>query len=273
MSIYLRTFGVFVFAMLFCLSSYSQKNKQDPPKNSTGTGSPAPTTIPPSGNPNPNPNSSLSKDTVDVDLMIYSFALKNNDYEVAINSLYRLIVRYPSASGLLDTLANLYFYSNRYVQCISVAKQLLQTDQNNVHLLEMVAVCEQYIGDTKSALAAYENLYGKTKSVAHLYQVAVLQYVLKRIGECSQSINTILQNAHDSVKVNITISEQYRQRVSVRAAALNLRGVILREQKNYAEARISFEQALKIEPEFILPKGNLDDMLRPSTPVNNNKPK
>jgi hypothetical protein len=46
----------------------------------------------------------------------------------------------------------------------------------------------------------------------------------------------------------------------LKAAALNLRGVIMQELSMTDKAKENFEAALKIMPEFALAKGNLESM-------------
>jgi tetratricopeptide (TPR) repeat protein len=53
--------------------------------------------------------------------------------------------------------------------------------------------------------------------------------------------------------------------------AYNVRGVILRLQKEYPKAKEAFEKALQIAPDFLLAKGNLDDMQKEISPPNPNK--
>lgn len=47
------------------------------------------------------------------------------------------------------------------------------------------------------------------------------------------------------------------QEVSMQVAALNLKGLIYKEQGNTAEARAAFDEALTVSPDFELAKENL----------------
>jgi tetratricopeptide (TPR) repeat protein len=127
-----------------------------------------------------------------------------------------------------------------------------------MEILEIKAASEQSIGLIKDALDSYEKLFLRTKSLFHQYQVAVLQYQLKRYGECNANVEQILKNEKSaSERVSITTNQNESQEVSLKAAAFNIRGVMLMEGKRDEEAKYNFEEALKVQPDFGLAKNNM----------------
>jgi len=192
---------------------------------------------------------------------VFDYALVNSDIGTAITALYYRIAEDPQNIGLRDTLASLYFTSGGFRQCLAVASQLLSVDPKNVKMMELMAISYQNLGMAKEALEVYERLYPQSKSNYHLYQMAILQYALKRNGECNQTLQSLILGAdNEKDKVTVAVNQQYSQEVPIKAAAYNVRGRLLFEQKMYAEAQASYEASLKIFPEFVLAKGNLDEV-------------
>ena len=141
--------------------------------------------------------------------------------------------------------------------------QSLSENPGNTALLEMVAVSYQNIGNLKEALAEYERLYAQTKSPQQLYQIATLQYGLERSGECKSSLQQLMLMDLEKEKISINMGQQ-SQEVPMRAAVMNFTGVLFQANKQLADAKRSFEEALKIAPNFVLAKNNLDNLNRPA---------
>ncbi|GIV43477.1 MAG: hypothetical protein KatS3mg035_0600 [Bacteroidia bacterium] len=113
-----------------------------------------------------------------------------------------------------------------------------------------------------------KNYTKKTKSLFHAYQIANLQFILKRFGECEATLAEILKDPQaEQEKVNVIIANQGQQQVIIKAACLNMAGVIYMEQNQDDKAKKFFEEALKVDKDFSLPKGNLEYL------ANKNKPK
>lgn len=197
-------------------------------------------------------------DLFETEMNIYRSALKHYDIQTGISALYTALELHPERTELKDTLAMLYFAGERYLQASSIADEILKDKPTAQNILEIAATSKQALGDTKEALADFEKLYAQSKNVYHLYQVATLQYQLKRFGEASESLNTIVTSP-DSEKQQVAISagQNQSQQVSLRAAAFNVRGIISSDLNNKAIAQQNFEEALKIAPDFVLAKNNL----------------
>jgi hypothetical protein len=59
-------------------------------------------------------------------------------------------------------------------------------------MLEMAAISKQSLGALKESLADYESLYKQKPDLYSLYQIATLQYQLKRYGESVISCDQII---------------------------------------------------------------------------------
>lgn len=205
------------------------------------------------------------KDTIPDEIKTYRLALSFADYEVAKNSMFSLIAKNPNRIDYLDSLSRLYFSMNAYPQALAAAGFVLKSQPDNQQMLELSAICQSAMKNEKEALSTYEKLYAKTKSVYHLYQIAVLQYSLQRTGECSTSIETILADKDAATqKIQISYDEQNAQNVPLNAAAYNLKGVVAKDAKDIEKAKSNFNEALKIYPEFQLAKNNIELMNKPA---------
>ena len=94
-------------------------------------------------------------------------------------------------------------------------------------------------------------------SLGYLWQIANLQYQLQRNSECLESLTAIINDSASSgIAVPQVIGENQQQRTSLLAASLNMVGLMLAKQEDYANAIKLFESASQADPEFILPKQN-----------------
>lgn len=207
-------------------------------------------------------------------IRIYQQATRYQDPLTKIYALHHRIAQEGPAFALLDTLAQAYFEAGFYKQAISVVDEILPQQPRNATLAEIKALSYYYLQDLKKAVEAYENLYEITADPLHLYQVVTMQFNLQRYGECQANIDKLLSLPEAAqAQVRIAAPDGQTQSVPLRAAAYNVRGVIFRLQKDYTRAKEAFEKALQIAPDFLLAKGNLEDMqkeIAPTTPSKKN---
>jgi tetratricopeptide (TPR) repeat protein len=194
---------------------------------------------------------------------MYELGKRYNDYSIAIRVLYERLAEDPANKALKDSLASLYFSSRSYAQAIAVAQELLEEAPQNERMLEMVAISYQNLGAVEQALEHYEQLHEQTGDVYHLYQVAVLRYRMKRYGECKLALQKIIQHPK-AAKKTVTINTQGNpaQDVPLKAAAYNVKGMLLFSQNERSQAKQAFQAATKIFPEFQLAKNNLAELRR-----------
>jgi tetratricopeptide (TPR) repeat protein len=174
-----------------------------------------------------------------------------------------MIALKPERLGLKDTLTYLYYNSGNHVQVVLLGKEILEKQPERPEILELVAVSQQNLGLLKEALESFEKLHLLTKDVYRLYNVATLQYMLKRYGECSETLNAILASDAGDQKVSITDNNGKSQEVPLKAAAFNMRGVVALEINQTDVAKQNFQKALELFPEFALAKANLDNAVSP----------
>ncbi len=190
----------------------------------------------------------------------YVTALQWNDYEVAKDALYDLIIENPQNDSLIYNLALYYYENQKYVSAVLVCQPLLSRNPKNTAALEISAVGYETMGVPDRALQNYESLYLLTNNLTTLYKMAFLQYDLKRFTESLASIDIILANT-ELDKSNVVYNDsgtkpkQYPMKVSV----LNLKGLIqLEHMGDKAAAKKLFDEALAISSDFLPAKQNLD---------------
>jgi tetratricopeptide (TPR) repeat protein len=204
--------------------------------------------------------SAQGTDPFDVQMRVYKSALKNYDLQTATIALYNMQALKPERTDLNDSLAIIYFTSEKYAQAYFVANAIVTADPKRNDMLEMVAVSQQNLGMIKESLASYEKLYAAGKSVYYLYEMGILQYQLKRFGECIASLDQILASADaDKQKVNIR-GQQSSQDVPMKAAAYNVKGICALEVNQPDAAKENFNKALQLFPDFVAAKGNLETL-------------
>ena len=136
----------------------------------------------------------------DLQYGIYQKSTSVGDFVVATNAVYNMMAIDPSRTDLNDTLAYLYFVQGAYPQCILLGEEILKEKDDNLGILEIVAISKKSVGAIKEALESYEELVAQTGNVYHMYEISTLQYTLKRYGECVATINQILENQESHVR-------------------------------------------------------------------------
>jgi tetratricopeptide (TPR) repeat protein len=223
---------------------FAQKGKK------TDAGSPTPSNA--SGKPEGNNVERTYK-------AMYAEAIQFGDFAVATNAVYGLLALKPDSVALYDTLAALYFQRGAWPQVVLVTTNLLERNPANQPALELRAVANQSLGRARESLSDYESLFAKNGNPYHLYEIAALQFAMKRFGECEGSVQRLLSDKTIEEKtIVITLQDGRSQDVPLAAAAMNLHGVMNMEQGKKDIAKNSFEMALKVYPEFLLAKNNLD---------------
>lgn len=201
-----------------------------------------------------------SAQQIELHSKIYRTAMENGDLNTATSSVYQLDELEPNKAWK-DTLIGLYFGRGAYVQTVLLGEKMLESNENDTTLLEYIAFSKEALGIYEEALEAYQKLYNDSKKLSHLYQIASLEFNLRRYNECVTSLNKITQDpkANDT-NVSIRYGRGETQEVPVMAAVFNINGVLALQQQDFKAAEASFQKALEIFPDFALAKGNVQAM-------------
>ena len=205
-------------------------------------------------------------------VQLFKNALQYSDANVAVNSLHNIILQEGENSTYKDTLAVVYFRTNNFVSSYLLTKELLVKSPNDMRLLEMNAVSLQKLGDSKSAIPVYETLFGLSKNQYHGYQLATLQLGLQRIGEAQTTLDKAMKCEElKEATIPFAVNAQQQQKVPLKVALINLKGVLAYEQKDTKTAATAFDESLTLMPDFEMAKQNKAALEKESKEVNESK--
>jgi tetratricopeptide (TPR) repeat protein len=192
-----------------------------------------------------------------VDQLAYQAGLRYSDLSIAKIKLYDLLARNPEDLRYMEALGSLYFEAGEYASSALVAMDILKINDKNVGALEIASYALEQLGAFDRALPYYESLHLLTGDNFSLYKSAYLQYSMKRYAEAMNSLTMLIKLAKADEKIGFAISETETQQVDMKAAALNLKGLVFLDQNSKVEAKTAFNEALVIEPTFTQAKENL----------------
>ena len=191
----------------------------------------------------------------------YQIAVQWNDYEVAKDALYDMIIENQANDSLIYELAYYYYQNQKYPSAVLVSQELLKRNPKNTAALEMTAVGYENLGALERALQSYESLYLLSNNPLTLYKMAFIQFQLKRYKESDTSADILLADtAVDALKVNYTGADNKPKEYPMKAALLNLKGMIAQEQGDKVGAKKFYELALAKAADFPLAKENLSKL-------------
>jgi tetratricopeptide (TPR) repeat protein len=172
-----------------------------------------------------------------------------------------------------DTLALLYYQTNNLRGAYKLAGEINARDAKNLVSLNLLADISGRAGETKTSLEWYEKLCTQNPQAFNLYQLATKQFMLERKKECRESLLKVVADSAQAKQQRtvMDIGNGYTESVPVLAAAYNMLGVLAFQEKNNAEARKYYNQALAIHPQFVIGKQNLES-LDPKKPAAGVKP-
>jgi tetratricopeptide (TPR) repeat protein len=188
----------------------------------------------------------------------YAIAARWNDFDVAKDAMYDLIVEYPGSDSLIFALAYYYYENQKYPSSILVCQDLLARNPKNVEAIELTGMGYESLSINDRALQSFESLFLITNNNATLYKMSFLQYQLKRYTESMTNVDFLLTKPEaDSLKITYNDATNIPKEYPMKVALLNLKGMIYKDQSDKVNAKKSFEEALKIAPDFELAKKNL----------------
>jgi tetratricopeptide (TPR) repeat protein len=188
-------------------------------------------------------------------------AKKMGDPNVATYSMYKLIALEGANSTYKDSLAFVYFSSRKYASCFLMADEVLERNPKDQAMLELKAVSLESLGALDKSMDAFKELFALSNNNYHGYTLAKLQLAMKKYDDAYATIKKVeTLNDPGKIKVTFSINQSHTQQIELLAAIPYLKGLIEEELKKNPEAKLSFEKALRIQPEFVLAKEKLDKL-------------
>ena len=124
----------------------------------------------------------------------------------------------------------------------------------------MSDISYENLGLKDKALESYESLNLKQGNIYTLYKIAVLQLDLQRFVECKTNVDILLANEEAQTAKLAMNTEQGPREILLKAAVYNLKGLLEGTQDQKDAAKASFNEAIKLEPDFTMAKHNLADL-------------
>lgn len=250
-----------LFLILASASVFAQKKK----KNEKSEPAKQETVTQPQQTPQPAKTEEAKKDSVPqinplVQHFLYKYQLATQwgDYDLAKDALYDLIIQNQGSDSLVFQLAYYYFQNQKYLSSALICQDLLKRNPKNLTVLEMAAISYENLGATDRALQSYESLYLLQNSPMSLYKMAALQLQLKRYKESSTSADILMATKEvDALKITFNGADNKSKEFPMKAAVLNIKGLIAQEQGDKVSAKKFFELALTQASDFPLAKENL----------------
>ncbi len=194
-------------------------------------------------------------------IFIYGAAKKYNDKMMQITTLYNLLSYNPNNSNILDSIALAYFEGQQYVSAALVSIDAVSLNPKDELGAEIAALSFEQIGAPERALKYYETLYLLRNDIMILYQVAFLQYRLKRLNEAFTNVDIIIADtSSNEVQIIFPKNAESEQKVALKIAAKRLKAMIFELKGNIVEAKKIYEDILSSSPDFDLVRKQLEDL-------------
>lgn len=207
-------------------------------------------------------NTTYNSSVVNTNKTIYAKAVEYGDVNTAIMAAHTILANSPNDYHYMDSLVSLYYTSGNLVAAVNVGNAILEAAPQNTTVREMVANSLVALDMNGDALVHFNDLYARTGNLVYLYNVATSQFNMKNYTECGITVERLLKADNNLTKVSIAGTNGNVQEIPIKAAAYNIKGAIALEVNNNAIAKQSFEEALKVAPDFALAKSNLEALAK-----------
>jgi tetratricopeptide (TPR) repeat protein len=187
------------------------------------------------------------------------------DMDNAGIALFNLYTLNPGDTVLQMDLLTYYYANKKYSEAMFLGERICKKDENNIAAFDIWTKSQEACGNFSNAVINYELLYLRTSNTYYKYLSAYCQFRLSRFIECEKYLAEVLTMS-DLTNHNVVmeISDGKTQEVPLKAAVLNLFGLVKAELHNLPEATVYFKKALDVYPDFLLAQNNLKRALNQS---------
>ena len=189
----------------------------------------------------------------------YTRSIKYNDFAVAKDAIYDLLVLEPANISYLDSLAYMYFEFRQYASAALVSRDALNRNPQNRLMLQIGAKSLDELGAKDQSLKMYETLYNISDDAFVLFEIAQKQLELKKLDDAMINTELLLgKRVVEGSNVYVTTAGGEEVEAPFKAVIYNLQGLIARAQGNEESAKKYFNNALKLAPNYALAQENLN---------------
>ncbi len=193
---------------------------------------------------------------------VYENALMHGDVNVAVNACYEIIANDSTKTNYYDTLVYLYLNTQNQGATFLAARSSLKYTPNNDKMTKVAAEYAKKLGMLDTAIVYYKRTFVINNKLENLYDVAQAQYNMENDAGAEQTVDMIIKSENsEKEKIYIATENQESQMISIKAAALNIKGLIAIQLGLKDNAINYFDEALKIEPSFKLANNNKSNIL------------
>lgn len=191
----------------------------------------------------------------------YETAVQLYDTANQISALVGMLSIKHNDTFVLRVLSNLYLTTGHYASSLACAARYLQADPDNIAVIKTQGTALQAARDFQGALIAYTELFYRTREPQFKYLQAMMEYELFRQVEALKTIEDCMNiPTSEAVLIQMKYGDGTSQWIPIKVACINLKGQVYMDMKNFEMARLSFEEALKRNPDFLMAKKNLEGL-------------
>ncbi len=189
----------------------------------------------------------------------YNRSIKYNDFAIAKDAIYDLLVLEPNNISYLDSLAYMYFEFRQYASAALVSRDALNRNPQNRLMLQIGAKSLDELGAKDQSLKMYETLYNISDDAFVLFEIAQKQLDLKMYDDAMINTELLLgKRIVEGSQVYVKNSVGEEVEAPFKAVIYNLQGLIARGKGNEESAKNYFNNALKLAPQYALAQENLN---------------
>ncbi len=189
----------------------------------------------------------------------YNRSIKYNDFAIAKDAIYDLLVLEPTNISYLDSLAYMYFEFRQYASAALVSRDALNRNPQNRLMLQIGAKSLDELGAKDQSLKMYQTLYNLSDDAFVLFEIAQKQLDLKMYDDAMINTELLLgKRTIEGSQVYVKNSAGEETEAPFKAVIYNLQGLIARGQGNEESAKKYFNSAIKLAPNYALAKENLN---------------
>ncbi len=191
----------------------------------------------------------------------YQAAIRYNDYGVAKQALYNMLVENPQNDSILYSLSLLYIQSQQYASAVLTANDILTLKSDHSGALEIAAISYENLGVKDKALSNYESLYLNTDDYNTLYKMAFLQFDLAKYAEAKTNVDILLSKKETEELTTVyTLANNEQKEYPIKVSLLTLKGMIGAANGDKTGARKFYDEALALAPDFELAKEKIAEL-------------
>ena len=144
---------------------------------------------------------------------------------------------------------------------MQASRKLLAINPNNLAAMENMAVAAKNLNLYQDALNTYSQLFNLTSHTRFMYEIADVYFTAKQLNEGQKIFDQIINNPRSKTdNISMLLGPGRVTQVPVLTATYNYLGFYLAQNGNNEQAKVYYEKALEITPDFIITKNNLGNL-------------